>query len=305
MWEYDPLADTWSPVTQQGTVPPGRAFHATALEGEFLRIFGGEGASGPELSDSWSFDLTTTTWSRNANLLVGVGDAAASPTASILLFGGLSGGVPINRSFRFTAGAPVSNQPPAVAANNASVSTNEGTNAANTGTYSDPDGDAVTLSASAGTVVSNGDGTWSWSNPAPDGPASYNVTITADDGNGGTATATFSVTVDNVAPTSVGVSNSGPVNTGSAATITVNATDPAGANDPLSYSFDCDNDGVYEIGPQGGNSAQCTFAAPGGYTVNVLVDDGDGGTATGSTVVTVDAPLPTNKSDCMKNGAAY
>ena len=51
-----------------------------------------------------------------------------------------------------------------------------------TGTVSDPDGDALTLSASEGTVTQSG-GTWTWTRVMPDGPVSNNlVTITASDG---------------------------------------------------------------------------------------------------------------------------
>jgi hypothetical protein len=98
--------------------------------------------------------------------------------------------------------------------------------------------------------------------------------------------------VNNVAPTITSVTNNGPILVGGSATITVSATDPAGANDPLTYSFDCDNNGTFEIGPQAGNSASCTFATAGSKTVNVRVADGDGGVATGSTVVTVLLPPP-------------
>ena len=180
------------------------------------------------------------------------------------------------------------NQPPVLATDQASVSVNEGQTAANTGTVSDGEGDTVSLSASVGSVVNNGDGTWSWSFLTSDGPTdSQTVTITGDDGQGGTSTTTFGLTVDNVAPTITSVSNNGPIFTGGSATITVAASDVAGAADPLAYSFDCDNNGSFEVGPQAGTSAACTFATAGSKTVNVQVSDGDGGVATGSNVVTV------------------
>ena len=59
----------------------------------------------------------------------------------------------------------------------------------------------MTLSASAGTVTSNGDGTWDWSYLTSDGPdQSQTVTITASDGSPPNATVTFALTVNNVAP---------------------------------------------------------------------------------------------------------
>lgn len=92
-------------------------------------------------------------------------------------------------------------------------------------------------------------------------------------------TTTFNVTVNNVAPTA-SATNNGPIAEGSSATITVTATDPAGANDPLSYRFDCTNDGTYELGPQAGNSTPCAYADDGSYTAKFEVTDGDGGSAT-------------------------
>jgi CSLREA domain-containing protein len=185
------------------------------------------------------------------------------------------------------------NTPPALASNQASVTVNEGQTAANTGTVSDAENDTVTLTASVGTVINNGNGTWSWSFATTDGPTqSQTVTITGNDGQGGTSTTTFALVANNVPPTIVSVSNNGPVVAAHAATITVTATDPAGANDPLTYSFDCDNNGTFEIGPQSGNSAACTFATAGSHTVNVRVADDDGGATTGSTTVTVILPPP-------------
>ena len=99
------------------------------------------------------------------------------------------------------------------------------------------------------------------------------------------------MTVNNVAPTIVSVTANPselPFDGGSSS-ISVSATDPAGDRDPLLYSFDCDNNGAFEIASQGGSSATCTFTEDdeGANTVNVSVDDQDGGVTAGSTTVTV------------------
>jgi hypothetical protein len=116
------------------------------------------------------------------------------------------------------------------------------------------------------------------------------VCDSADSGN--CATDTTTVTVNNVDPTITAVTNDGPIDEGSSATITVTATDPADVNDPLQYEFDCDSSGGYEVGPQVSNSTLCSFADDGSFTVPVpvpvRVTDGDGGSATDSTTVTVE-----------------
>jgi hypothetical protein len=162
----------------------------------------------------------------------------------------------------------------------------------NTGTVSGGNGN-VSLSASVGTIVNHGDGTWSWSFPTNDGlPQSQTVTLTATDGNGGTNSTSFALVVNNLPPVISSVSNDGPVTAGGSASINVAATDPAAANDPLTYQFDCDNDNVFEVGPQASPGAACTFVNDGLFTVNVRVEDGDGGVATGSTVVQVNPENP-------------
>jgi uncharacterized repeat protein (TIGR01451 family) len=116
----------------------------------------------------------------------------------------------------------------------------------------------------------------------------YTFQVAVSDGKVATpVTDTVQITVQNDNPQISQVANNGPILAGSSATITVTASDPAGAFDPLQHEFDCDNNGSYEIGPQAGNSASCTFASVGSPTVNVRVTDGDGGGATGSTTVTV------------------
>jgi hypothetical protein len=121
---------------------------------------------------------------------------------------------------------------------------------------------------------------------------SYTVNVRVTDGDGGEDTDSTTVVVTNVPPVIGSVTNNGPVEEGTGATITVNASDQ-GPDDVLSYQFDCNNDGQYEVGPQLGNSAVCTFVNQGSYPVNVRVTDGDGGEDTDSTTVVVTNVPPT------------
>ena len=64
----------------------------------------------------------------------------------------------------------------------------EGQTATMTGTYDDPDGDAVTLSASVGTVTPTGGGNWTWSYPTTDGPDAEPARLRHGDRPGGRRT---------------------------------------------------------------------------------------------------------------------
>lgn len=86
---------------------------------------------------------------------------------------------------------------------------------------------------------------------------------------------------------------------GGTSTVSVSATDPADDDDDtLQYSFDCDGDGNYEIGPQADSFRVCAFPDDSGagdstdVTVNVLVGDPYGATDTASVDVTVNNVAP-------------
>jgi hypothetical protein len=179
------------------------------------------------------------------------------------------------------------NQAPVIDAANSLVAVLEGQSAGNTGTVSDPDGDAVALAASIGTVLNNGDGTWSWSFDTSDGPAeSQTVTITADDGNGGVAQVTFDLTVNNVTPT-VGAITLPPEPVAlSDQPVNASATfsDPAGpADEPYTCTVDYGDGAGAQAGTVAGtacNGPGHTYAEAGIYTVTVSVTDKDGDSGT-------------------------
>jgi PKD repeat protein len=160
------------------------------------------------------------------------------------------------------------------------VAVDEGQTATNSGMVNDANNDPVTLRASVGTVINNGDGTWSWSFTTSDGPPdSQTVTITADDGNGDTAQATFALTVNNVAPTIGAISAPlvpQPVNTAVSASASFN--DP-GAGDTHTATWDWGDGntsaGTVSVGTVGSDSH--TYTTPGVYTVKLTVSDDDGG----------------------------
>jgi hypothetical protein len=91
----------------------------------------------------------------------------------------------------------------------------------------------------------------------------------------------------NIHPPDPVVTHTGPADEGAAVTIDVHTSQDWGG-DISTYAFDCDNDGAYEIGPQAGATAQCTFLdSTTAHAVSVRLVDAQGGVGTDSTMVTV------------------
>jgi hypothetical protein len=181
---------------------------------------------------------------------------------------------------------------------------NEASLLSTSGSFTDADGDdtiVISKVSGDGDVVDNGDGSWSWSfTPAEDG--SGTVTVQASDGEHAAATDTFTWSAANLPPVISAVANDGPIDEGSSATITVTATDPAGANDPLTYAFDCDDDGTYETAGVG-NVGTCSLDQDGTYRVGAKVSDDDGDEAFNSTNVVVENVAPSIDSLTLTSAA--
>ena len=182
----------------------------------------------------------------------------------------------------------VNNVAPSVAGNNASVTVNEGSTASNTGTWSDPGLDTVTLSASTGTVVKNTDGTWSWSFATNNGPdQTQTVTITAMDSDSATSTTTFTLLVNNVAP-NLAVSGAGTVNAGATYTLSLSSNDPG--TDKISQWMIQWGDGNTQIVAGNPSSVTHVYAVGGNtYTIIATATDEDGTFSANNLAVTVNA----------------
>lgn len=157
----------------------------------------------------------------------------------------------------------------------------------------DPDGDPLSYSWDFGIA-----GTASSQSPTvtfPDDGA-YQVRVSVTDGYGGHDVHEFEVTIENRPPVIDDISTNSPVTEGSTAIINVNASDPAGDYDPLTYEFDCDGDGTYEVSQLLDPVGQCDFGIlEGEFKVFVRVDDGDGGEASGETTVVVPTEICVNR----------
>ncbi|MGE5376114.1 MAG: Ig-like domain-containing protein [Bacteroidota bacterium] len=181
------------------------------------------------------------------------------------------------------------NDAPIVAANQNSVTVNEGSPASNTGAWFDADEDYVNLSTSVGTLVKNSNGTWNWQYTPTDGPDnSQTVTITADDGHGGVSTTTFSLVVNNVAPM-VTLSPMNTANEGETKNYTFTSTDP-GADTFALVSESCGDNGTLSNAifdtATGAGSFDCTFPdGPATSTVSVRVKDSDNAYSNTSSII--------------------
>ncbi len=222
-----------------------------------------------------------------------------------------SGGNPVTTPrLNLLASLQAGNSPPTIAAVNASVTVAEGSTATNTGTFSDPEGDPVTLSASRGTVTDTGGGTWSWSFGTNDGPTqSGPVTITATDDKAESGSVTFALTVNNVPPSVVFNAAGSDVSLaeGETASAVFDFSDPGWADTYTSLfswgGFLGTLPGttlVVTQGPPadlGTASSTKQYGDDGAFTVSATVTDDDGGSGSHSAAVSVTNVSPTATID--------
>ncbi|HEY8839912.1 MAG TPA: PKD domain-containing protein, partial [Candidatus Dormibacteraeota bacterium] len=201
-------------------------------------------------------------------------------------------------AFKTWVATTPTNQPPVASADHPAVAVNEGTPAGNTGTFSDPDGNPVALTASSGTVTKSGtsSGTWSWSAAAADegAPANQTVTITADDGNGGTSTVTFPVTVAGALPIASITAPGSTAPEGTAVHLAGSAVSPSAIDNAFgfAYSWSVTKNGVaYKSGT--GAHWQFTPDDEGTFLVSMRATDDGGMSDTAFVTVTGTNVWPT------------
>jgi PKD domain-containing protein/Big-like domain-containing protein len=190
--------------------------------------------------------------------------------------------------FAITGGS--TNQPPVLTESSQSVTAPEGSTATMTGTYQDPDGDNVALSASPGgslTKTGTSSGTWTWSQAGADESPAQQVTITATDGRGGATPIMFNVSFTPMTPTVtiVGAPSTGPEGTG--ITLTAKATSPSAADQAVgfAYSWTKTKNGGAPSAPVTGSTFTFAPDDEGTFAVTLTaVDDGGNGASVTATI---------------------
>src|SRR5205814_935786 len=155
--------------------------------------------------------------------------------------------------------------------------------------YSDPDGDAVTVSPISDNpaVASVAQSAGQTLTVVGVTSGSATITVTIDDGRGGTASTSFTVTVNAspIPPAPPAPTNNPPVinalpsqtvNIGQAVNVTLSYSDPDG--DAVTTSASSDNAGIATVAETSATVLAVTGVAAGTANITVIADDGKGGT---------------------------
>ncbi|MCC7478033.1 PKD domain-containing protein [bacterium] len=288
----DALSDDDSTTVAVGSLDPPQAVASASAEGldSTLAHFDGSASSDPDgtiVRFDWDFDNDGTFESQ---------DAGATPDHDYGAFG------------TFTAGLQVTDNDGLTDTTTCTVTLSESPNVPpvaavvpipTSGTATlDVVWDAAGSSDSDGTIVSydwdmDNDGTFEITDGGTTQNATYalggiyTVGVRVTDNDGATDTATNSTDVNN--PPVAAVSP-----TPGSGTLPLDVTWDASASTDsdgtiVSYDWDMDNDGTFEIS-NGGPSQNANYAAGGSFTVGVRVTDDDGATDTATNSVEVNIP---------------
>ena len=222
------------------------------------------------------------------NTVTVVGVSAGSATVTVTATDG--GGLSAQQGFAVT----VPNRAPATVGTLPAleIAVSEALSVDVSGAFSDPDGDALTYSASSSDVTvatASTSGTVVTVTAAAQGRAV--VTVTATDGGGLSAEQSFAVTVPNRAPAAVGALPGLELIVGEARTVDISGafTDPDG--DALSYTATSSRTRVASAAVTG-TVVTVTAVSAGEAVVTAIATDAGGLSATQTLAVSVREPVP-------------
>ena len=121
----------------------------------------------------------------------------------------------------------------------------------------------------------------------------YLVTLTVEDTAGETSQDTMTVTVENVSPTASFEVSPSTIIQGESATLTFSDPVDPGTADTLVgflYSYDCTNDGTFEVVDTAAPSHVCDYPISGTYDAHGRINDKDGGFTDYVATITVQTP---------------
>jgi len=198
-----------------------------------------------------------------------------------------TGNAPADFAFEANATTASANSAPTVKANLDPVPVSEGAIPANTGTFSDADGDTVHLTASAGNLqyTPASSGNWTWTGSAADEGQGQTITITADDGHGNMATAQFSTVVGSVLPTAKISGAPASAREGTTIALTASATSPSAEDTAAVFTFTWSVNGIAVPGVSG-TSYSLKIDDEGAYVITLIATD-DGGFPSPPVTVTI------------------
>jgi len=188
----------------------------------------------------------------------------------------------------------VVNQPPTAEAGGP-YSGDEGSSVIVTASGSDPEGQPLTYAwdlDNDGTFETPGQSA-TFSAASLDGPSNHTIVVQVTDNSGLMATDQATVNVLNVAPTASFASTSGTLIEGQSATLAFSDQFDPGAADTAAgflYSYDCANDGTFELVGASDTSYTCAYLTAGTFAARGRIADKDGDSTDYTVEVTVLTP---------------
>jgi hypothetical protein len=172
----------------------------------------------------------------------------------------------------------IPNTQPVLTLSSDPLEVNEGETASRVFSASDPNLDPLTVTTTIGTITEMGDGNYLWEYLAGDGPSVMTVEIQVLDDQGSSALGSFELTINNVAPEAVFSGDASEVDVNVPVMLSFSSGSDPSADDVtagFTYSFNCENDGTFEVENSATPEYSCTYTSADTYTAVGRIYDKD------------------------------